>query len=415
MFTSSAVIILVLSASLLPEVDAKGCPFHAANPSDFEEEQKWIPETETSHQLRPKRQVSFGRFPYRFSLLPSFHGLQDWLKARYDRVVYTLGNDEETKIRSHPGRKNLFGFCPTERCDPESKYRTFAGHCNNIDSFNSDLGRHSQPMKRLLPPEYTDSSKVAKLWSKATSRLLPNPRQISALVHGERSTPSDSKRYTIALMQFGQFLDHDITLTPMMRQRNGSLENCWSCDSMSSEVCMPIPIPEGDEFFPSRNPRSGEKKCMDFVRSVPTVRRGVREQINKVTAWLDSSHIYGSFLCHTNNLRQGLDGKMKVLPHPLGTTAFKPLMPRHATNHECDSPSGLCFNAGDDRSNEQPGLTSMHTLFLREHNRIAEKLAIFNPRWSDEKLFQETRKIIIAVNQHITFKYDSFLAFEKKH
>ena len=74
-----------------------------------------------------------------------------------------------------------------------------------------------------------------------------------------------------------------------------------------------------------------------------------REQLNLVTSWMDSSHVYGSFKCQADNLRNlTYGGQLKSLSHPLGSS-FKSLLPRHATNHECRSPSKLCFNAGDDR------------------------------------------------------------------
>ena len=79
---------------------------------------------------------------------------------------------------------------------------------------------------------------------------------------------------------------------------------------------------------------------------------------------------------------------------------------------------------GDTRTNEQYMLTSYHTIFLREHNHLARRLARNNPGWDDEKLYQvnifktrfhtyktqqfkyivqEARRINIAEYQHVTY------------
>lgn len=63
-----------------------------------------------------------------------------------------------------------------------------------------------------------------------------------------------------------------------------------------------------------------------------------------------------------------------------------------------------CFMAGEYRTSENLGLVSMHTLFNREHNRIASILAKLNPTWTDETLYLETRRIVIAIFQHIIYK-----------
>jgi peroxidase len=53
--------------------------------------------------------------------------------------------------------------------------------------------------------------------------------------------------------------------------------------------------------------------------------------------------------------------------------------------------------------NEQVELATVHMLWMREHNRIATELSRLNPHWDDEIIYQETRRIVAAEMQHITF------------
>ena len=70
---------------------------------------------------------------------------------------------------------------------------------------------------------------------------------------------------------------------------------------------------------------------------------------------------------------------------------------------ECQLGAGHCFKSGDRRANEQPGLTLYHVVWVREHNRLAADLALVNPTWGEEELFQQARNILIAELQHITY------------
>lgn len=61
--------------------------------------------------------------------------------------------------------------------------------------------------------------------------------------------------------------------------------------------------------------------------------------------------------------------------------------------------STLVILIGDSRANEMLELACMHTLFVREHNRLARGLKRLNPHWNGEKLYQEARKIVGAMIQ----------------
>ena len=62
------------------------------------------------------------------------------------------------------------------------------------------------------------------------------------------------------------------------------------------------------------------------------------------------------------------------------------------------------FLAGDVRANEQVRLTALHTVFVREHNRLADEIRARSPRLPGDDVYQQTRAVVGAEMQAITYK-----------
>lgn len=200
-------------------------------------------------------------------------------------------------------------------------------------------------------------------------------------------------------MQWGQLMTHDIAKSPSAT--NLPL-NCCSSEGQSSDECYSVELPQNDTFYNKFN-----KTCISMVRT-KAVYKEVNctiepYQIAAVSQNFDVSELYGSSETTLSSVRTFANGFLDFHVSSVGQ-----MFPKLSDDPEIDCNSvysnTTCFHSGDSRVNQNIQLTCVHTLLLREHNRVAKILAEFNPHWTDETLFQESRRILIAEVQHITYK-----------
>jgi len=270
--------------------------------------------------------------------------------------------------------------------------RSFDGIGNNIS--NPEWGAAKRPFRNYVRNGFSD------LISAPSGQNRANPRTISNALGSQLEFTPNELELSDFVWGWGQFIDHDINLN----------------DDNPSES-NDILIPACDPLF---DPGCTGTVSIRMFRSLSDPLSGTsvlnpRKHINEITSFIDGSGVYGSSPDRADWLRTHVGGKLKM--------SDGNLLPWNTIDGEFDSPVDPSapfmviagapplpvkyFVGGDVRINEQPGLTSHHTLWVREHNRLCDELKIENPLWSDEELFQRARKIVSALIEVVT--YEEFL------
>ncbi len=265
--------------------------------------------------------------------------------------------------------------------------RSYDGSQNN--QTNPNWGQAQEQLMYMLPMAYADSI------SDPAGVLRPNPRMVSNLVFDQTQSIPNALDISDFGWAFGQFMDHDLSF-------------------VLDDVTEPlnIPIPAFDPFF---DPTGTGSQAIHMFRSLSDPTSGTsisnpRQHINDITGWIDASNVYGSDAARAMWLRTLQGGKLKTSTGnflPYNTTTGEesdPVDPNAPFMLIEGMPRTKFFVAGDVRANEQPILASMHTLFVREHNRVADSLAALNPSWDDEALYQKSRKIVGGIFAAIAFE-----------
>jgi hypothetical protein len=193
---------------------------------------------------------------------------------------------------------------------------------------------------------------------------------------------------------WGQFMDHDF-----------GLRDETPAESATIAFSASDPLERFTNDFGS----------ISFFRTPAAPGTGVtstREQVNTISSYIDASNVYGSDSSRLDWLRSGsADGD----PADNAASLLLPggYLPRKTARGDASSAPAMDLMgaltgtpdraavAGDVRANENIALTSIHTLFAREHNRIVASLPA---SLTEEQKFQIARRVVGAEAQYVTYQ-----------
>jgi len=194
----------------------------------------------------------------------------------------------------------------------------------------------------------------------------PNPRTISNIIAGGtgangQNAATDDPTASAWLYVFGQFVDHDIDLeeTPL------------------TSAAINIIVPPGDPVF-----APGTSIAMTRDTRSPVT----NTIINTVAGYLDLSQLYGSTPAIAASLAN-VDGTLMSSDN--GTAL--PVV-------------NGSFITGDPRVMENPELTALTILFMREHNFWVKTLKAQQPAWTGQQLYNMAKAITTAEYQNIVYQ-----------
>jgi len=257
--------------------------------------------------------------------------------------------------------------------------RTIDGTNNNVQ--NPNWGSTDSHLDRSIGPDYENAIDTPAEYTR------PSPRSISNIVAAQSTLRPNGQYATDMVWQWGQFIDHDLDLTTEAQPHEA----------------YDINVPEGDQYFDTN---ATGTEIIPFNRSIYDPNTGTdvsnpRQQLNQITSYLDGSMIYGSDAQRATALRT-MDGTGRL------KTSKNNLLPyNHDGLPNAGGTSSDLFVAGDVRANEQIGLTVMHTLFVREHNRLADNIRKRNSNLTGDQIYQRACRRVGAYIQAIT--YNEFL------
>jgi peroxidase len=218
------------------------------------------------------------------------------------------------------------------------------------------LGAAGTDETRLAPPNFAPGTS-------STPVSGPNPRVISNTIFANDADSNDPGGRSAYMYAFGQFIDHDIDL---------NMDQTTAADGSN---VLSFSIPNGDPSLPAGSQISITRGNVDADNGAA---------INSVTQYLDLSQVYGSDPATAASLRNP-DGTLKT-----------------SDGDNLPTVDGQ-FVGGDVRAAENPDLTSLDVLFVREHNYWVGQLRAEDPNLTGDQLYSMARAITTAEYQNIVY------------
>lgn len=251
--------------------------------------------------------------------------------------------------------------------------RSYRGIGNNIT--NPQMGIVNAPLNRK---GFAYANSVDSLAIRGSN---PSPRVVSNYICKSATSTPNSLGLTDMTWMWGQFIDHEITLTK---------------SQSAGETADITTVADAEEDFPG--------KTISFKRSQFVSGTSPREHPNHISAFLDATGVYGFEEGRSCCIR-AMDGTGKMLV--VKDDNNKDILPYNTKELENDVPGNHAdfFLAGDIRANENVGLTSIHIIWVRRHNYHCDQIALESPDLigKDELIYQYARNIVIGEIQHITY------------
>jgi Animal haem peroxidase len=289
--------------------------------------------------------------------------LLSWVAGKVDRSIgwsrlpVPLGIPVLVGLRDELRAKNLFGTGRGLLDRPGSEDPNVDNHltARMVNGTYNDLndplmGSAGSRFGRNVPPTHTYPEKNARL-------LDPNPRQVSLRLFARQQFQPATTLNLLAAAWI-QFEVHD-----------------WFSHGTDESHPWEIPVDDDDPWHGARP--------MTIRRTSPDPSpdpQGPPTFATQDTYWWDASQIYGSTNEYAKALRTGYRGQLKI--DHLG------LVPRADDRYlDFRGPAG----------NFWVGLAILHSLFMREHNAICERLAAEYPQMSDQDLYDRARLVNAAL------------------